>query len=590
MTTFLLQMLKFVWRQRVAQFWPIWVLITGAAAIGTRWFVGHAANPIVARDKEAAIRRARSYPRSGGAVAVLTLVVLLLVGYIVLTLRWEDFANYDDSYYTLFKLRGQNIGPMIWRESGRFFPLGHQEFNLIGDFTGTVTGYHAVPLAQLLIVSCILLMLDGELSITGRGALLAFALILPSIVIGFTGLVFPERNVVFWLAWLVFFVKRFEQTQSTAWAVAAAVCAQTMIYYKEIASFLLLGFALGRLIMRCQNASQATWDYNRLRDKESRLDLCLIALGLIFFLYYAAAMIPHVNMQYAREERVPLATMFSYYFRVDLLAWLLAAVVIGRSYLILRRRVTLLPLWDGLALGGMIYFIAYLILGLTSIHYMAPVDFIAVLYVGRLAILSWQEMHLWHRAATLVLGLAIVLQGASLSAFTEFERKNMIHAKAEIAGVIAARYQTGPRSAQRLFFPFARVYALTEFAAYLVYRGVPVEGEGTNVESVHPNGVVIVSKAFAKDEPCVNYRSFICHAGSRPDPGELVIELPDDPESLAEINPYRMGGKLLLSYEPRPRIPGWLYPFVRSLSVASAPFLHEGLPDRWLQASVTVWR
>lgn len=584
-------MLKAVWRGRIEWFWLIWITITGTAAIGVAWVVGHAATPMAQMAKEAPINRVQRYGWSRGAVAALTLLALILVGYIVASLMWEDFANYDDAYFTLFTLKGQNLWPPIWRENGRFFPLGHQEFNLIRHFTDSVAGYHALPIAQLLIVSCILLILDGELNITARAALTAFVLILPAFVTSFTGLVFPERNVVFWLAWLLLFVKRFEQTRSTAWAVGAAVSAQIMIYYKETAFLLLLGFAVGRLILRCRRADRAGWDYSRLRDKESRLDLCFISLGVLFWLYYVAVMIPHPNMQYADQQRFPLGKVFLYYIEHDLLAWLFVGVVLRRAYRILRRRVAPLPLWDGLAFGGAVCLTAYLYLGLSHDYYLAPMDLIAVVYVGRFAILSWGKMRLWRRAAALVLGFAVLLQGVSLSAFRVFERKNVIHAKAEIADVIAARYQSGARNAQRLFFPFANVYLVTEFASYLNYRGVPVEGAA--VESAAPNGVVIVSKTAAKDGPCVYYRSFVCHAGSRPDPGDLVIELPEEDESLAETGPYRKGGELLFSYEPRPRIPHWLYPFVSRLSFASVCpvwIKDKELPDRWLHASVTAWK
>ena len=69
----------------------------------------------------------------------------------------------------------------------------------------------------------------------------------------FGALILAERNVLFFLARLVLSVKRFEQTRSTAWAVTAVVCAQSMIYFKETAFLLLWGFAVGRLILRCRN-------------------------------------------------------------------------------------------------------------------------------------------------------------------------------------------------------------------------------------------------------------------------------------------------------------------------------------------------
>ena len=51
--------------------------------------------------------------------------------------------------FTLITLKGHDITPPIWNGEGRFFPLGHQEFNLIRHFTNTVFGYHVLPIIQL---------------------------------------------------------------------------------------------------------------------------------------------------------------------------------------------------------------------------------------------------------------------------------------------------------------------------------------------------------------------------------------------------------------------------------------------------------
>jgi hypothetical protein len=232
-----------------------------------------------------------------------------------------------------------------------------------------------------------------------------------------------------------------------------------------------------------------------------------------------------------------------------------------------------------------VYFLAYLYLRLCFPYYLAPVDLIAVLYVGRLAILSWEEMHLWSRAGTVVLLGVVLVQGVSLSAFRVFERKNVTHAKAELATAIAS--QSDANRVQRLFFLSRSKYIITEFASYLVYRGLRVEGEGSTAGS---DNVVIVSKDLAKDELCLDYRNFVCHAGNTgPAPGDLVIELPDDIESQSEINSYRKGGELLFSYEPRPRVQQWMYPMLNCLRVVSFRFRFRELPDRWLHASITRW-
>jgi hypothetical protein len=590
MISFLLHILQVVWRARVEWFFQIWILVTGVAAIGVAWVIGPATTLTPARPQGAMGTPARRYGHSISAIAALTLVILILLAYLVLALKWEDFADYDDAYFTLYSLRGRDFGPPIWASSGRFFPFGHQEFNLIRHFTSSVAGYHAVPLAQLLIVSCILLLLDDVLSITARAALTAVFLILPSTVTIFTGLIFPDRNVVFWLACLVFLIRLFEQTRSTAWAVAAVICAQIIVYYKETAFLLVLGFAVARLILRSRRPDGKGWDYDRLRDRSSRLDLSLISVGLFFLLYYASVMIHHPNMQYADRYGVSWDKALLFYLRLDPLGILFCGLALQRAYLIFHRRLEPSLLWDGLAFGGVACYSAYLYLRLCMPYYLAPVDFIAVLYVGRFVILSWQKMPLWSKGVTFVLVFALLLQSVSLSAFRVYERENVIHAKAELAGAIAARSLNDTSHIQRLFFPFAGVYPVTEFASYLVYRGIQVEGEETKEKSVAPNGVVIVSSAFTKDGPCVDYRNFVCHAASGPASGDLVIELPDDFESFSEITPYRRGGEMLFFHEPHPRIPQWMNPLLRQLRVVSSGFRFREIPDRWLQTSMTRWK
>src|SRR5208283_2444249 len=154
-----------------------------------------------------------SHNWSRGAILALTFLALLLACYIAGSLVWEDFTYYDNSLFTNGTLVGQNIPLQLLPGDGRFFPLGHQEYNLIRHFTSSVTGYHALRIVQLVLLCAILLVFDEELSIQARVALIALALITPSILVSFSGLIYPEWNVVFWLVCLALSVKRFEQTQ-----------------------------------------------------------------------------------------------------------------------------------------------------------------------------------------------------------------------------------------------------------------------------------------------------------------------------------------------------------------------------------------
>jgi hypothetical protein len=578
----LLHPFKTVWNERIALFWPIWVATTALGALLVIWAI-----PRQGKVESDSISL-RHYAWSRGAILAVTFLALFLACSIAGSLLWEDFTYYDNSHFTNGTLAGRNIPLQISRESGRFWPLGHQEFNLLRHVTRSVAGYHALRIVQLVLLCAFLLILDQELSIPARVALILLLLITPSILISFSGLIYAESNIVFWLACLVWLVNRFEQTRSIEWAVAAVIASQFLLYYKETAFLLLLGFAFGRLLFRCWKMDRGGWDLKALRNPESRLDLCLAILVVPFLLYYLAAMFPNFRSSYADTFRLPFIQVVLSYLGLDLLAWIFVCVGLVKVVLILWHKVAPSLLWDGLALAGIAYFFGYIILRMTSAYYLAPVDFIAVLYLGRLAYLSRESMGLAVRMGAVVLLALIIFQDLSFSAFRMYERKNVIHAKAEMGSAIKARYQSDPQNARRLFFPFAKPFQVMEFASYLNYIGVPVEQ--LQVGSVVTSGIQLVDRAIQKDGPC-GYRAFVCHTGETPDPGDLVVLLPDDATSASELSMYQQpGSAALFSYDREPSIPQWMYPFVRRLHVVSPVFALDPLPDSWLTASITAWK
>jgi hypothetical protein len=241
------------------------------------------------------------------------------------------------------------------------------------------------------------------------------------------------------------------------------------------------------------------------------------------------------------------------------------------------------------------YFIAYLYLSIFGIYYLAPVDLIAVLYVGRLAVLSWKKMGSPGKLAGTLLAFIVLFQNVSVSAFYIYQRKNIIHAKAEIASVVETQYRHGTENDLRLFFPFAGAHEIMEFGAYLSYRGVPVEGAAGEASGM--NSVVLAeatrnSAKYLWPETgyvrCIEYASIRCHLVSGPALGDLVIVFPNDEASRAETSVYRERGELLLSYKPRPSIPHWLHWLFDGLHTI-ATYRNDALHDRWMDGSVTKW-
>jgi hypothetical protein len=588
--SFFEQLFKVLWAHNTARFFLIWITITAAAGICVAAAVRRVVGPKTRVATERPISLVLRWRRVGtpGAIAWLAFLTVFLTSYIAMILVWEDFAYYDNSMFTQFTLKGHNYPLQIFPVTGRFLPISMEEFNFVRHFTDSVIGYQFWPIVQLLVFFSIIVILDVELNITDRLVFAILALISPSILTSFSGLIFDERNVLFSLVCLMLSVKRFEQTGSIAWAVAATVSAQLMLYCKETAFLLLLSFAVGRLILRCRNGHYAGWDYDRLWDKESRLDLCFISLTVLFLIYYFAEIGIPGNMNYAVTARQKRAEIALGYIRIDLLAGLLLAVMLGRIYMILSHRVAAAFLWDGLAFGGVAYFLAYLYLSIFGIYYLAPVDLIAVLYVGRFAVLSWRQMRSWVKIGAMLLASIVLLQDVLVSAYAIFERKNVIHAKVEIASVVETQYRNNEGNAIRLFFPFAAPYVIMEFASYLSYRGLPVEVAVD--EAGGPHSVVLVSRAAAKDGRCVEWSQIRCRAGAGPAPGDLVVVLPDDDVLAKEASAYREGGELLFSYEPRPLLPPWLSSLFAGLHIGTTRYRHKALPDRWMDGSVTIWK
>ena len=572
-----------LWRHRIGWFWPIWLTTTAFGVI-----VVNCALP----SRKAGAGEMTSEPAaplSRSDIAVFALFILFVACYSIGILWAVAFTYYDNSLFTLGSLAGHNIGPFIWPDEGRFFPLSLQEFNLIRTFSASAVAYHLVRIVQLVLSCALLVPLDKALGFKARLGLITVVLITPSVLISFNGLIYSEANAIVSLLCLVWCIKRFDQTRSKMWAGGAIVSAQLMLYYKETAFILIAGFAIGRLVWRCWRTDKARYDTARLRDPESILDSFLLLVVIVFLLYYLIAMYPHFGARYAVQLRLPFQQMLGSYLQIDLLAFVLILVVSIRSLLIVKGTLSPSLLWDPLALGAVFYIAGYLVLRMQSAYYLAPADVIAVLYLGHLA-LQYARSSVWQTTSLIaVLGIIILAQDVLLSAFRMFEAKNVVHAKALIGKEIQRRYESVPRSVFRIFFPFASPTSQMELGAYLDYRGVPIEGDPSTLD--RGRTVELVGRTIQKDGLCVISRPLICHHVDKPAPGDLVVILPDDGADAADVAEYRRpGDDVLLSYSPYPPMSATVKDLIAPLRVISPKFARSSLPENFLHASVILWK
>jgi hypothetical protein len=578
---YFLHILKTLGPAHHRRFWLTWFTITIVSLIYVVSTIGRSRKSKAKGEEMSSPEIGSSGRRIWNAENFVSIIAIttFLVLYILMLFVWEDFAYYDNDLLILYSVKGHGFPPPIWKGNGRFFPFGLIEYNVVSHFTKTPIGYQTLPAIQVLIVFGILLILDSQLSVRWRATLAIIALLTPSVYLSFASIILEERNVLFCLSLLLLSVRQFERSKALFSAVAAILCAQIMLYFKEVGFLLLGAFAVGRVLLRCMTGHHGRWqfDYGRLWRQESRLDLCLASLALLFLVSYFIVMGIHGNIDYAIQAAHPTREVLRHYLQVDLLLWVFLAVVFGRAYLIFRHLRLPWLFWDPLALGGVAWFLAYVRLSMFTAYYMAPVDLIAVLYVGRTVFLSWRESRPWIKVTVVILAFSVLTQDVALTSFAVIERKNIIHAKAEIASVVKRRYLNGDGTIPKLFFPFGRAYRVMEFIVYLNYRGVPVD---TAILSHGP---------IAKDGRCLEYRNVRCRPALEPGPGDLVIILPDDNASLADSSVYRRQGEVLFSYDPCPSIPHWLYPFFGDFPLAAGLY-NKTRPDGWMHASVTVWR
>lgn len=124
-------------------------------------------------------------------------------------------------------------------------------------------------------------------------------------------------------------------------------------------------------------------------------------------------------------------------------------------------------------------------------------------------------------------------------------------------------------------------------AAYLSYRGTPVEG----AEGQQPNHVILVAPAIAAKGRCVDWVNIMCQTARRPAPGDLVVVLPNDQASRLQAAEYRDRREEMLSYKPRPPTSHWLHPVGDLFTIARyTVFADTPVPNRWMDASVTLWK
>jgi hypothetical protein len=496
--------------------------------------------------------------------------------YIGFMLWGEDFAFQDGHSFTDYVAIGIPRPPSIWPDSGRFWPLGYGEYNLIAHLSPTATAFLAYAAIQLLVGLWFLYRVMPSPSPTLRLATLVVLLWAPAFAADFAELTYADRNVDFALCVLIFLVDRYDRSPALSSLLPAMVVTYAALYHKETTIALLGSFAGARVLLR---ASRQGWR-SALR---SPLEIGMLACCACFVSQLAITLLPAGRSSYVNELSVGRLTAASRYLTADplLTAFLLAFGV--HLFSTLRRGGKLDPLWDTLAVGGALHIAAVSMTGLEESYLMGPTEMIAMLTLLRLVPRWWRERPQL-RPILAGVGGAVVAATMVFGTFRLIQRKNVVRQTQRIASFLVSHYGEPAHEKGRLYF-VSEDGMVMNFVSFLGYKGLRFHRRD------EPQGVAAIDVAGPNafpDDRCVHYKDYVCrHDAIRP--GDIVVRLAEDTwstvtppsgttlEPLFQVNPVDFFPSL------RPLLAG-LY---RVSPTMLGVFGNRPLPEEWLRVSAT---
>lgn len=511
----------------------------------------------------------------------LIIFALFTAFYIALIFYKEDFAYYDNDQLTDFSVQGKPYPPPIWWALGRYFPLGFQEFNALAWVTRSPTGFHFFSVMQLLIVLLAINTLLKEYAAGYRVLVLIAVMVTPGFAISFTGLIYTERNVLFWLALLILCLSSYFKTRASVYFIGCLVATHFVLYYKETAIILVVGYVVVQLLWESYSHWRTGVSWTEFARRNS-LPFGMLVLSGIYAALFLLTMFPRGALPYVSGLQQSLRAVVVTYLQTDWLLFLLIGLFGFHFLRFVFSNRELDPLWESLAAGALAYAFTILALGLVSGYYMAPVDLIAILYAARI-LLAWLVKPTKLRIAVAIATFACILvHDVAYSTFRITERKSLIALKAELADFL--NNYPGDPDGIHLFLPYASQFRAMGLSSYLRYRGFEMTGYNLAGNGTGRRIFVEGGNAFPHNR-CIEYRDYVCVHADRPRDGALIVVLPDDVVSTDDVATIGKDSRLLMSANPCPfctKENSWF----RMLHAISPEFYNIKLPGHYLQLHV----
>ena len=471
--------------------------------------------------------------------AIFTFCIFIIV-YIYLMLYGEDFAYHDNEQFTLFSLQNVFYKMPIWRENARLWPLGLQEYNLISLISKTPFAYHCFSVLQLLITIYLCFSILSSLKLISKIVITTVIITSSTFVISFFGLIFTERNIIFWLAVFIFCYAKKQANSSFIYVVGIFVSAQFLLYYKEVCFIFIMGFSFCHLALKSfQDRLWKKINYKTISQfiKDNWTDFGIIFLSLVFVCLYIYVFYVYGQGQgsYAYDNQsTQLLSTFIGFVKINIILLIFLSFVALRIAGILSGRYRISVIWDSLAAGNILYFIAYLKLNMFRWYYTAPVDFVAILYLANIVsnALAATNKNKYRRPLVVSLLIIVVITNINYSSYAIIARKKEIESRIRTAGFLKEYMaELKVNNDVNLYYPSNIPYYIMEMSSYLYYKKLPIiiEDDSEEEDQDKRDSPYLVMKAPEEftDNLCVFYRPFKCFKSDRPNKNDLIVFLPE---------------------------------------------------------------
>ncbi len=294
----------------------------------------------------------------------------------------------DIAFYTTLK-QGNQLWHGLAFEFGRFFPLAGWNLNLVALFSTSPYAF-MIGNACVFIVTAwafwrigVTLCAFSSSNYYGGGGYICIAFVAFSLSGGYTNIVaslcYPELTETLFLLFFIILAFRYYQNKKTIWLILALIFGNACIYMKEVAFILIGGFGFFHLFFTLWNED---FKFEILEKKIVLFDvLCMLSailfLGLyIFFTFESKSdyreLIPFFSI---------LRTILISGLGTPFLSIILPILVLIRLFAVIRYREQWNAFGDTLAVIAVLYWGAYLAMGMASYHYYVPANILAFLYV-----------------------------------------------------------------------------------------------------------------------------------------------------------------------------------------------------------------